>query len=64
MTSQYLTVRQVAESFPAFSESSIRYFLFHRESNGLQQHVRNIGRKILISSNGFEEWINSNGGAS
>ncbi len=62
---KYLTVKQTAENFPAFSEASIRFHLFHSQSNNLDKAVRRIGRKILINSALFEEWIeNQNGGAS
>lgn len=57
------TVKGLAESNPAFSEASLRYLLFHRETNGLNRYVRQIGRKLLIDENGFmNEWIESQGG--
>lgn len=59
--SQFLTVKQTAEKFPAFTESSIRYHLFHRKTNGLTKHIRKIGRKVLIDEVGFQSWINASG---
>lgn len=61
----YVTVKQLSEMFPAFSESSLRYHLFHRDNNNLSKHIRQIGKKILIDAHGFaNEWIDSNGGKS
>ena len=54
------TVKKIAEDNPAFSEASLRYHLFHRETNGLNKYVRQIGRKLLIYEFGFvNEWIES-----
>ncbi|PCK00084.1 MAG: hypothetical protein COA45_04180 [Zetaproteobacteria bacterium] len=58
----FLTVKQLAAKHPAFSESSLRYHLFHKDTNNLAQHVRKIGAKILIDEHGFVDWINANGG--
>ncbi len=57
-----LTVKQFSERHPAFSESSMRFHLFHRETNGLNKYVRTVGRKILIDEDGFfNEWIENQG---
>ena len=58
----FLTVRQLAEKYPAFSESSLRYHLFHAQTNNLERAVRRVGRKILISEPLFIEWIDRQGG--
>lgn len=58
----FKTVKTLAQKYPEHSESSIRYFLFHRDSNGLAEHVRKLGRKILICEQGWLSWIDSNGG--
>ncbi len=54
---QYLTVSQVSENYPAFSEASLRYHLFHSSKNNLDKAIRRVGRKILINAELFEEWI-------
>ncbi len=60
----YLTVVQLAEKFPAFSESSIRYHIFNSKQNNLEKAIRRVGRKILISEAEFINWIEEqNGGA-
>jgi hypothetical protein len=55
----YLTVKQFAEKYDAFTEASLRYYIFHAETNGLSTALRRIGRKILIDENKFFEWIDS-----
>lgn len=63
---QYMTVRQLAENFPAFSENSIRYMVFHAEKTGLDKAIRRVGRKVLLNPDLFCEWIedqSQNGGA-
>lgn len=60
--SDWVTVKQLASEFP-FSEASIRYHIFHSKTNGLDQSIRRIGRKILISRNGFKQWIENGGKA-
>ena len=61
MDTSFISVKRLAEKYPDFSEASIRYYLFNREQNGLSMHVRNLGRKILISEVGFLQWIDNNG---
>lgn len=57
-TKNWKTVKQIAKDNPAFSEASLRYHLFHRETNGLNKYVRQIGRKLLLDEYGFlNEWI-------
>lgn len=60
----FLTVKQTAQRFPAFSEASLRFYIFHEKSNGLTKAIRRVGRKILISEPMFIEWLEGqNGGA-
>ena len=55
--SQYYTVKQMAEKYPAFSEASLRYHIFHEETNGLNEALIRVGRKILIKEDAFFDWI-------
>lgn len=61
--SDYLTVKQVALKYPAFSESSLRYYIFHEKQNGLSNSIRRLGRKILINETSFLNWLDSQKGA-
>lgn len=55
--SNLLTVKQFAQKHPAFSESSLRYHIFHEESNGLSPAIIRVGRKILIKESAFFSWV-------
>ena len=55
------TIRQFAESVPAFSEASIRWMVFNSKSNGLADSgaiLRN-GRRVLIDGEKFSTWLKS-----
>lgn len=41
----------------AFSEASIRWHIFNAKRNGLEPHIRRIGRKVLVNIAGFRAWI-------
>lgn len=59
----YLTVKQLPLHYPAFTENSIRWLIFHEKTNGFCHCVRRIGRKVLIDISEFEAWIAKQGGA-
>lgn len=56
-----LTVAQMAARHPAFSQASLRHWIFHAESNGLAKSCAliRLGRKILIDEAAFIEWVRS-----
>ena len=54
-----LTVKQFSQKHPAFSEASLRYHIFHEESNGISSALVRLGRKILIKEEAFFGWIES-----
>ena len=45
----YVTIRQLTTSNPAFTEGGVRALIFRAEQNGFNRCIRRIGRKILIS---------------
>ena len=53
----FLTVKQTAEKYPAFSENSLRWIIFNSKINGATAFIRKVGRKILIDADGFVSWI-------
>jgi len=57
--SDYLTVKQVATKHPAFSEASLRYYIFNEKENGLSGAIRRIGRKVIINEASFLQWIDA-----
>lgn len=53
----FLTVKQTAERYPAFTEGAIRSLIFYRERNGFASVVRKLGKKIILDEAAFLEWI-------
>jgi len=58
----YITIRQLTTSNPAFTEGGIRALIFRADDNGFNSCIRRIGRKILISKSAFSHWIEAQNG--
>ena len=58
----FVTIRQLVTSNPAFTEGGIRALIFRAEDNGFNSCIRRIGRKILISKSAFSHWIEAQNG--
>ena len=58
----FVTIRQLTTSNPAFTEGGIRALIFRAERNGFNKCIRRIGRKILISKSAFSRWIEAQNG--
>ena len=56
------TVNQFCEANPAFTPGGIRWLLFNRDINGLEQAVVKIGRRVLIDEDKFFEWLDEQNG--
>ena len=55
---EWATPKALAQQMrDAFSEASIRWHIFNAKRNGLEPHIRRIGRKVLIDVAGFRAWI-------
>lgn len=54
---EYLTVTQLAQRYPAFSEASLRWLIFNAEHNGFNRVVRKIGRKVILNLQEFKNFI-------
>ena len=52
-----MTVRQFSAAHPAFTEGSVRWLLFNRETNGLSVALVRKGRRIWIDVDAFFEWL-------
>ncbi len=52
-----VTVTQLAEKSPAFTEASIRWKIFQAENNGLDRALVKVGRRVLIDVVEFERWL-------
>ena len=56
--SPYLTIRDFAMKYSAWTESSIRWLIYNNTSNFNEIVVRRIGKsKILLSVSSFWNWI-------
>ena len=58
----FVTIRQLTTSNPAFTEGGIRALIFRADYNGFNSCIRRIGRKILISKSAFSHWIEAQNG--
>ena len=54
---RYLTVNQMSEAYPAFTQSSLRWIIFNKDTNGFSKCVIKIGSKIIIDADAFEQWV-------
>ena len=59
-----LTVKQFAERHSFLTESSLRFQIFNRASNGLESSgaIVRLGRKILIDEHRYFAWVDSQQG--
>jgi hypothetical protein len=58
------TIGQVADQCPAFSEAALRKLILHAPLNGLEPAIVRLGRRVLIDSERFNEWLNQHRGLS
>lgn len=68
-----LTIRQLSERYPAFSEPALRNLVFcskdrlsskgHISGNGLDRAIIRIGRKVLIDAEQFQLWLKEKQGS-
>lgn len=56
-TDEYVTVAQLAQRYPAFSEGSIRWLIFNADTNGFKKVVRKIGRKVILNLREFKIFL-------
>lgn len=52
-----LTVAQVAEQYPAFTEKTIRWWIYNRKTNGFRACIIRIGKRIFIDRVKFTAWL-------
>jgi hypothetical protein len=55
----FLTVQQLIEKHPAFTNGGMRSLIFYEHQNGLASSgaIIRIGRKVLINENKFFDWV-------
>lgn len=54
-----LTVAQLAESYPAFSEKTVRWWIYNSQSNGFETCLIRIGTRIYVDRAKFLAWLDS-----
>jgi hypothetical protein len=54
-----LTVQQFCEKHKAFTPGGMRWLLFHRMTNGLEQAVVRVGRRLLLNEAEFFRWLSA-----
>lgn len=59
----FLTIKQTAQKYQAFSEGSLRWLWFNGDKNGFAGCVRKVGKKILIDEPLFVSWIETGSAA-
>jgi hypothetical protein len=55
----YMTIKQAAAKYPAFTEGSLRWLWFNADRNGFSSCVRKVGKKVLIVDELFCQWLES-----
>jgi hypothetical protein len=49
----FLPVKPFAEKHPNWTESSLRWLIFNRETNGFKSVFRKVGKRVLIDEAAF-----------
>jgi hypothetical protein len=66
-TNQWRSIAAMAEivnrgaTKPTLTEHALRHYVRTAEQNGLEPHIRRLGRKILIHEQGFLSWLAGEG---
>ena len=62
MFNNVMTTKQFVEANPAFTMGSLRNILWYSDANGLKEigAIKRLGRKILIDTELFFCWLDSN----
>lgn len=51
------TVKQVAAEAPFITEATLRWWIFHAETNGLKPALLKIGGRVYIDRAEFNKWL-------
>ena len=51
------TVKQIAESNPAFTEASLRWLIYKSDQNGIDEVLVRVGRRVLFDMDRFNDWL-------
>ena len=55
----YASIKQFSELEPAFTENSLRHFIFNADKNGLTKAgaISRLGTKVVIHVEKFKAWV-------
>ena len=53
----FLTVKDFSTKHPLWTQASLRWLIFNRQSNGFASVFRKVGRKVMIDEAAFFEKI-------
>lgn len=56
VTKQYATIKEMPKYFPLFTAPSLRH-LIHQNTNGIQQCIKRVGRRIFFDVELFQAWL-------
>ena len=56
---RWLTAKRLCQENPHFSISTLRWWLYCRSENGLQDTTRKIGGRLYINEGAFFDWFDS-----
>jgi len=54
---RYLTFRQAAQEYPAFSVVALRWLRVNGATTGFDKCVISVGHKVVLDTVAFEEWL-------
>lgn len=60
--SELRTVKQLAQELKptgAFTEATLRWLIFNRNTNGFDQALVHVGRRVFIDRERFGAWLNA-----
>jgi hypothetical protein len=60
----HLTVGSFPKYYDWPSSAGLRWLIFNAERNGFDRVVRRCGRRVLISTEAFNAWVEARGGRS
>ena len=57
LSRRLVTVKDILDANPCLTHGWLREQLFFRQQNGLAECVVQLGRKLLIDLDAFEQWL-------
>ena len=54
---RYLTIKQTAQKYKIFPEGGLRHLIFLNKDNFRDKIVKKIGKKVVLDTEAFMNWI-------